>query len=249
MSEGVRCLAVIPARGGSKSVPHKNIRLLGGRPLIGYTIEAALNAPSVDRVLVSTEDEAISRIASELGAEVPFLRPRDLAEDDVPTWPVVLHAIEYLERVEEWFPEVIATLWPTTPFRSAEDIESGLALLLSSEADTVVALVRVEEKHPYWMKRLEGGRVVPFVEGVEQMVQRQDLPPLYVMNGGFTIRRRYVYDWLVKGETEYQREWTLGYVMDPMRSIDINNELDFLLAETVLEKCLSTPNPQRGGQR
>lgn len=249
MGEKVRCLAVIPARGGSKSVPLKNIRLLGGRPLIGYTVEAALNALSVDRVLVSTEDETISGIARELGVEVPFLRPRDLAEDHVPTWPVTLHAIEYLERMEGWSPEIIATLWPTTPFRSAKDIEAGITMLLESEADTVVALVKVEEKHPYWMKRLEGGRVVPFVEDVEGMVQRQDLPPLYMMNGGFTIRRRYVFDWLVKGETEYQREQTLGYIMDPMRSIDINSELDFLLAETVLEKCLSTPNPQRGGQR
>lgn len=247
MSELVRCLAVIPARGGSKSVPFKNIRLLGGRPLVGYTIEAALKTPPVDRVLVSTEDETISRIARELGAEVPFFRPRDLAEDHVPTWPVVLHAIEYLERVEGWFPEVIITLWPTTPLRATEDIESGIQLLLQSEADTVVALVRVEERHPYWMKRLEGGRVVPFVEGVEQMVQRQDLPPLYMMNGGFTIRRRVVYDWLANGEPEYKREQTLGYVMDPMCSIDINTELDFLLAETILEKHLRTRGLQVKG--
>lgn len=246
MSDLARCLAVIPARGGSKAVPFKNVRPLGGRPLISYTIEAALKARSVDRVLVSTEDETIAGIARDLGAEVPFLRPRELAEDHVPTWPVVLHAIQYLERVEGWSPDVIATLWPTTPFRSAEDIESGLALFLGSEADTVVALVKVEEKHPYWMKWLENGRVVPFVDGGERVFQRQDLPPLYMLTGGFTIRRRYVYDWLVHGEAEYQRERTLGYVMDPMRSLDINNELDFLLAEAMLERHLTILSEPEG---
>jgi CMP-N,N'-diacetyllegionaminic acid synthase len=247
MSHGARCLAVIPARGGSKAIPGKNIRLLGGRPLIAYTIEAARKASSVNRVVVSTDDEAIAAVAHEAGAAVPFRRPAELAGDDVPTWPVVAHAIAHYETHEGWRPDVVVTLWPTTPFRSTEDIEAGLALL-DAETDTVVAMTGIEERHPFWMKRLDDGWVRPFVPEAARLVQRQQLPPLYMMNGGFTIRRRHVFDWLAAGEAEYVRERTRGHVMDAARSIDINTELDFVLAETLLDRAPASFQCSPGGR-
>ncbi|HEX9660078.1 MAG TPA: acylneuraminate cytidylyltransferase family protein, partial [Rhodothermales bacterium] len=165
MTSSTRVLAVIPARGGSKGVPRKNLVQLCGRPLIAYTIGAGLSATSVSRLVVSTEDEEIASVARSLGADVPFIRPATLATDTAQSLPVVQHAIQAVEEVEGTPYDVIVMLQPTTPLRTAGDIDSAVALLLESGADSVVSVVDVGGHHPYRMKRIDDdGRLVNFVE-------------------------------------------------------------------------------------
>jgi len=234
-----KCVGIIPARAGSKGVPGKNLKLLAGRPLISYTIEAAIKASSLDRVIVSTEDKEIAHVAARYGAEVPFLRPKKLSHGDVPTWPVVKHAIDYMEKKEGYFPEVIATLWCTAPLRKAEHIDSAIKELVRTKADAIIGVCRIESKHPYLAKKIKNKKVSPLINSRLSAAQRQDLPEVYMMNGAFTIRKRHVYEWLKKGVTEYKKEKTVAYIMDPVSSIDINTKLDFILAEAVLERGLT----------
>ncbi|HLE57406.1 MAG TPA: acylneuraminate cytidylyltransferase family protein, partial [Rhodothermia bacterium] len=149
MTTSTRVLAVIPARGGSKGVPRKNLVQLCGRPLIAYTIEAGLSAKSVSRLVVSTEDEEIASVARSLGADVPFIRPATLATDAAQSLPVVQHAVQAVEEFEGAPYEVIVMLQPTTPLRTADDIDSAVTLLLESGADSVVSVVDVGGHHPY----------------------------------------------------------------------------------------------------
>ncbi|MEM2619603.1 MAG: acylneuraminate cytidylyltransferase family protein, partial [Candidatus Hadarchaeales archaeon] len=147
----ISTLGIIPARADSKGVPGKNIRSLGGKPLIAYTIEAALKS-DIDRVIVSTEDERIAKVAIEHGAEVPFLRPKELAADDTPSISVLIHALKQLAEKEGYRPDVVAFLQPTSPFRTQEHINAGLELLSKSEVDSVVGVCEVDaNSHPYFV--------------------------------------------------------------------------------------------------
>ena len=158
------CLAIIPARGGSKTVPHKNIKALAGKPLIAWTIETALASAAVERVLVSTDSQQIRDVACRWGAQVPFLRPDAYAQDDTPDLPVYLHALRWLAEHENYRPWAVAWLRPTTPLRSAADVDAAVQILAESDADCVRSVVAVEH-HPYWMKTLDGNRLQPFVRG------------------------------------------------------------------------------------
>src|SRR5262249_36192083 len=147
----MRILGLIPARGGSKGVPRKNIKLLCGRPLLAYTVEAALSSSFLSRVILSTEDEEIARVAQRFGVEVPFLRPQDLARDETPMLPVAQHALRFLEERDERF-DALCLLQPTNPLRSAEDIDACIQLLETSHADAVVTTLRVPAEHnPHWV--------------------------------------------------------------------------------------------------
>jgi N-acylneuraminate cytidylyltransferase/CMP-N,N'-diacetyllegionaminic acid synthase len=227
-------LALIPARGGSKGVPKKNTRLLAGKPLIAYTIEAALQSQHRLRVIVSTDDEEIAGIARTMGAEVPFLRPVKLARDETPTFPVVQHALQWLEQHEGYQPELVVLLQPTSPLRRAEHIDQGINLLLQTNADSLVSVCEVEHS-PYWMRILDSaGRVKPFVETKREFLRRQDLPPVYRLNGALFITRPII---IIK------KGYLLGddvraLVMAREDSIDIDDEVDFLLAELLLQRRL-----------
>lgn len=228
MSEVV---GIITARGGSKGLPRKNVKLLNGKPLIAWTIETALRSRSLNRVIVSTEDEEIAEISRRSGAEVPFLRPTQLAEDDTPTLPVLQHAVSWLESEEGYVPEVLVTLQPTSPLRRAEHIDQALSLLQQTGADSVVS-VCLAEHNPYWMKRLEGDRVYPFLNDVSNDLRRQDLPPVYRVNGAIYVTRSPV---LMK-ENRILGENTRAIVMDAESSIDIDTLLDFKIAEVLLKE-------------
>ena len=158
----MQVLAIIPARGGSKGVPHKNIRPLCGKPLIAWTIEVALACPTLERIIVSTDDLAIAEVARTYGAEVPFIRPAKLAQDDTPDLPVYNHTLMWLAENENYFPELVAWLRPTVPLRAVQDVEAAVALLQRSDFDCVRSVCKAEH-HPYWMKRLDNGCLVPFV--------------------------------------------------------------------------------------
>ncbi len=229
----MKVLAVIPARGGSKGIPRKNIRLLAGKPLINYTIEAALQSQYRLRVIVSTDDEEIANVARTAGAEVPFLRPAELARDDTPDLPVCQHALHWLMMHENYCPEVVVWLRPTSPLRTVQDIDAAVRLLVETGADCVRS-VCLAEHHPYWMKRLEGNRLLPFVEGVDESkyYRRQELPPAYRLNGAVDVTwcKRIVENGKLFGGD------MRGYVMPVERSVDLDSELDFALAELLLQR-------------
>lgn len=224
-------LSMIPARGSSKSVPRKNIRSLAGKPLIVWTIETALACPNLDRVIVSTDDEEIAQIASDHGAEVPFLRPAELAQDDTPDLPVYQHALSWLAEHEGYCPDVIVWLRPTVPLRAVEDVECAIEMLIRTGADCVRSIC-LTEHHPYWMKRLDGDRLVPFVDEIDESkyYRRQLLPPVYRLNGAVDVT------WCkaVMGKGLLYGGDVRGYVMPVERSIDLDSELDFALAELLL---------------
>ena len=162
-------LAIIPARGGSKGVPRKNIRPLGGKPLIAHTIEVALKTKEIGRVIVSTDDEEIRMVALGYGAEVPFLRPKELAQDDTPDRHYLVHALDWLRVNEHYIPDVVLLLRPTSPFRRVEHIERVLVMMKTMKADSIRTVTLVEgTQHPYWMYHLDdAGRARPFIEGIE----------------------------------------------------------------------------------
>lgn len=226
-------LAIIPARGGSKGVPGKNIRSLGGKPLIAWTIEAALGSSAPKRVVVSTDDEAIAQIARKHGAEVPFLRPSEIAQDDTPDLPVCRHALTWLMQHEHYRPDLVAWLRPTAPLRTAADVDGAIELLQKTDADCVRS-VCLTEHHPYWMKRLDEGRLVPFMEGLDEnkYYRRQLLPPAYRYNGAVDVVRCLS---IPTGNVLFGGVM-LGYVMPSDRSIDLDTEIDFALADLLIQR-------------
>jgi len=186
----MQILGVIPARGGSKSIPRKNLQRVEGRPLLAYVIEAARNATCLDRFVVSTEDEEIAEAARELGAEVPFRRPEELATDEVSIVPVVRHAMEMMDEAG-FRADAVLSLQATSPFLEGEDIDRAIETFERTGADSVASVERIEHGHPYWVKRLEGDRLLPFnASSDDSYLQRQDLPPAYILDGGIFVRRR-----------------------------------------------------------
>ncbi len=223
-------LGIIPARGGSKGVPRKNITPVAGKPLIAYTIEAALSTPSLDRVIVSTDDDEIGNVAREYGADVPFPRPPELARDDTLVLPVLLHALSWLSEHESYRPEYIMLLQPTSPLRAAEDIESAVNIAITTRADAVVSVSAVH-RHPYWMKRVtEDGRLTDFLPAEQIPSRRQELPQIYALNGAIYLSDTRV---LLERQTFYT-DRTYAYVMPPERSLDIDSPWELYLAELIL---------------
>ena len=191
-------LAVIPARGGSKAVPRKNIRLLNGKPLIAYSIEQAALAQTLTRVIVSTDDKEIAQVAKAWGGDVPFLRPAHLAQDDTPMLPVLLHALEYAEQDDGMQYSAVVILQPTSPLRTADDIDRSVRTLLSTGADTVVTICQVDKlSHPLLVQRIDtqdGNRLYPFWTGPEyerfSHANREELPPVVRLNAAvYAVRR------------------------------------------------------------
>jgi len=186
----MQILGVIPARGGSKSVKRKNLAPVEGRPLLAYVIDAARAATKLDRFVVSTEDEEIAAVAKELGAEVPFTRPQELASDEISIVPVVRHAMEEMDR-NGFRADAVLSLQATSPFLEGEDIDRAIVTLETSGADCVCSVEPIEHGHPYWVKKLEGDRILPFNDACDDSyLQRQDLPPAYILDGGMFLRRR-----------------------------------------------------------
>jgi CMP-N,N'-diacetyllegionaminic acid synthase len=223
----VKVLAVIPARGGSKGIPRKNIKILGGKPLIAWTIEAALKAPSINRLIVSTEDKEIAAVAKQFGAKVPFMRPLDLAQDDTPGIAPVLHAIEQLTDYD-W----VLLLQPTTPLRSVEDIEGIIQFCRDEAAPSAVSVTQVS-KHPFWMyQRDDQSRLQPLIPNRPEITRRQELPCAYALNGALYLAR---IDWLIQNQGFIGSE-TLGYVMPEERSVDLDTPKDWIWVEYLIER-------------
>lgn len=220
----VNVLGIIPARGGSKAIPRKNVVSLGGKPLIQWTIDAASRS-RLSRFIVSTDDAEIAQIAKSLQAEVPGLRPQHLATDDAKTIDVVQHVLEQSGPVD-----AVMVLQPTSPFRTSDDINACIEMLDTSDADSVISVVDVGGFHPARMKYLEAGELVDpiFAEAIENQ-PRQELRPMYIRNGAIYLTRS-----AAIRQGTFKGKKSLGYVMPVERSINIDDPFDLQLAVATL---------------
>ncbi|GFK94845.1 CMP-N,N'-diacetyllegionaminic acid synthase [Fundidesulfovibrio magnetotacticus] len=235
MSCSATAIAVIPARGGSKSIPRKNLADLGGRPLIAWAIRAGLDCPDVQRVIVSTDDPEIADAAREHGAEVPFLRPAELAQDDTPDAPVFVHLLQWLEENEGFRPDALVNLRCTTPLKRPEHVSAVLKLLFESGCDSVRTVDRIQGKHhPYWMfKQDEQGYAATFVDGIDlkRFHRRQLLPPAWSINALVDAMTASA----VLGPKPPYGERMRLLETDPLYSIDIDAPKDLLVCRALLE--------------
>lgn len=228
-----KSLAIIPARGGSKGIPRKNIKLLAGKPLIAWSIETARNTSCLDRIIVSTDDPEIAEVAREWGAETPFLRPESFALDDTPDKPVYQHALNWLAENEGYCPEIVVWLRPTSPLRRSENIAAAVEKLIDTGADWVRSVCLVEH-HPYWMYRLDGDVMQPLLPeiNIADYLRRQLLPPAYRLNGAVDVT------WtknIIEQEILYSGDMR-ALVMEADQSVDIDTPIDFVLAEAIISK-------------
>ena len=176
-------LGIIPARGGSKGIPGKNIRLLAGRPLLEYTVRAACASGVINRLILSTDSQEIAAVGHRLGVEVPFLRPNELAQDDTPMVPVLEHAVAFLEQTG-WSPEIIVLLQPTAPLRRPQHIVDAVSLLRAARCDSVVSVVEVPRHFsPDYVMKIEDGKLTHFLPESRHLTRRQEARPAYYRDG------------------------------------------------------------------
>lgn len=235
MIENEEIVAIIPARGGSKGIKNKNIKLLAGKPLISYTIEEACKSKYIDRVIVSTDDEKIVEVSLKYGAEVPFLRPKELAQDDTPGIEVILHAIKWLEEKENYKPKYVMCLQCTSPLRRVHHIDKAIEMIKEKQAPALVSVCE-SEVNPYWMKVMDkNNRLIDFIKTNANFYRRQDLPTIFRLNGAIYIAEREI---LLERKTWFLEE-TIGYIMERYSSIDIDDIVDFQFAEFLIKKGIS----------
>ncbi len=231
-------LAIITARGGSKGVPRKNIRPVCGKPLIAYSIEAALEIRNrLYRIVVSTDDAEIAEISRQYGAEVPFVRPSELAADKTPTLPVLQHAVRFVEEQDKIHLDWVLLLQPTSPLRRKEDILAALELAQLGGCDSVISVVQ-SPIHPLFMKRIGNGQLLPFSDVLveKEGTRRQEAqPPAYIRNGAIYLTRR---DVLIERNSIWGR-FIRPYVMPPERSVNVDSEMDLKLAELMLQSSVN----------
>jgi N-acylneuraminate cytidylyltransferase len=229
-------LAVVPARGGSKGIPRKNLAEVSGIPLVAHSIRHALASPSIGRVIVSTDDDEIARVAREFGAEVPFPRPAALAGDDVLDHPVFVHVLKTLRETSGYAPDLVVHLRPTTPFRRIEWIEESIALLAGRpDADSVRSVSRPSQ-HPYRIFRIQDdGFLQPLMaheHPVPFLLRRQELPPVYYYNCVVDVTRPATI--LDKGSMTGDR--MLPYILPEDEVIDVDSRRDLELAALFMDR-------------
>ena len=233
-----KVLGLITARGGSKGIPKKNIEHVGGKPLIAWTIEAALKSNVFDRVVVSTDNNEIASVAQKWGAEVPFIRPGRLSKDDSPHVDVLIHAINWLQEKEDYSPEFLMLLQPTSPLRTSEDIDKSFELAVDRKADYVIS-VQEALSHPYSVMQVaEDQKLSEFLmsSGDDASYQRRQVrPKFYSLNGAIFI---FKVDVLLTNKNTYP-ELTFTYVMPKERSLDVDTSWDLHIANLVLNHLYS----------
>jgi CMP-N,N'-diacetyllegionaminic acid synthase len=178
-----KILGIIPARGGSKGIPGKNIRLLGGKPLIYYSIHSAIESNIIDRLILTTDSSKIAEIGKNMGAEVPFLRPPNLAQDDTPMRPVIEHVVKFVDD-NGWIPDIILLLQPTAPLRQPQHIQLAVEMLLNLKCDSVVSVIEVPQHYsPDFVLKFDDGKLKPFIDDGEKITRRQDTRPAFSRDG------------------------------------------------------------------
>lgn len=234
MIDGKTVLAIIPARGGSKGVPRKNIREVAGKPLIAWTIEEAKKSKYIDRLILSSDDAEIIAVAKAWGCEVPFVRPAELAQDETPGIDPVLHALD-MQPGYDW----VVLLQTTSPLRSVADIDGCIETCAANRAHACVTVAEAEQS-PYWMYTLgSGGAMQPLIAKGKDFARRQDLPAVYALNGAVYVAQC---DWLRQHKTFVSGE-TLGYVMPRERSLDIDTELDLQILNIRYQEVKNATHP------
>lgn len=234
-----KVLCIIPARAGSKGLTGKNIKELLGKPLIAYSIKQAKQSKYIDRVIVSTESPEVAENSRQYGAEVPFLRPQELAADNSSIFDVLIHAIEWVERNENYVFDILVLLHANTPLRTIEDIDNCIQLLVEESADSVFSVTEAH-RNPYFnMVELQEGTKVRLVKEGNNYINRQDAPVVYDMNSS-------IYVWwkdILRQKKSPFLEKSRIYVMPKERSIDIDDALDFKIAEMLMKEDLSDDKP------
>lgn len=225
----MKILALIPARGGSKRLPGKNIRILGGKPLIVWSVDVAKDIPEICDILVSTDDLAIAEICKEAGAYVPWLRPARLATDTASSVDVALHALDWYEE-EKGVVDGVLLLQPTSPFRTRETVRRGIELLEKNRLQPVLG-VSPTHAHPMWTLRMEGEYLVPFMLEHGLDTRSQDLPPAYAVNGSFYLISPAE---LRAGRSFVGVKATPLLIESPQEALDIDTEWDFKMAVATL---------------
>jgi len=228
-------LTIITARGGSKGVPRKNIRSFAGKPLIAWTIEAVKQSSINARVVVSTDDPEIAAISKEWGAEVPFLRPEELACDTATSESVVEHALSWLAQNEGYHPDVTLLLQPTSPFRTGDDIDAAYTIMQQQSASAVVS-VTPNSRPVQWLRSIDKDGFLSDTCIGEHIGRRQDAELLYELNGAIYLIQT---DTFLKEHTFYP-EQSVPYIMPPERSLDIDSELDLLIADLLMRHYLQS---------
>src|SRR4051794_11613043 len=226
MIRSARVLALIPARGGSKGVPRKNVRRIGGKPMIAWTIEAARASCYIDRLVLSSDDQAIIDVAVKCGCEAPFVRPAELASDEADSMAVIRHALHALREPFDY----VVLLQPTSPMRRTEDIDGAIEHCVERGAPSCVS-VCAAEKSPFWMLRLDAQGIVHPLFPAEQIPhRRQDAPAVFALNGAVYVARTQH----LKGGGSFLASGAVGYPMPRERSLDIDTELDVAVVDFLL---------------
>ena len=225
MLENKTILAVVAARGGSKGVPRKNLKLAGGKPLIAWIIETAKKSSYIDRLILSSEDDEIIETAKMFGCEVPFVRPAELSKDDSSVSDVILHAVKHIPGFD-----YIMLLQPTSPLTRTKDIDGCIQHIIRNDFDSVVSITR-PEKSPYWVFSLEDTHHLKPIFGDEYLTKRrQDLPPAFIPTGAVYMAKT---QWFLMNRSFYGDN-TGGYMIPCERSLDIDTQLDFKMLEALI---------------
>lgn len=234
--KGLYCLAIVPARGGSKGLPRKNLAEVGGVSLVARAVRSAMESERCARVVCSTDDDAIAAEAIRAGGDVPFRRPAELAGDTAASLDVLVHAVHHVEGERGHHVDLVCLVEPTTPLRAAADVRAAVDLLVNADpsADSVVSLCEVSDAHPAWLRKIEGSYVRPYFAAIPEPRRRQDLasqPKPYRRNGAVYVMRR---DLLMERRTLYGPR-CLPYVMPAERSVNIDAPIDLLIARALWE--------------
>lgn len=234
MIDNKKILAVIPARGGSKGIPRKNMALLGGKPLIAWTIEQAQASEYIDRLIISSDDDELIKTAQSLGCEVPFKRPAAISADITPGIEPVIHAIKYFKSEYHY----TLLLQPTSPFRSKEDIDGSIELCHRARANACVSVVK-SDKNPYWMYTISSnGAMKQVVTNGKSYTRRQDYPIYYSLNGAIYLANS---KWIMRSRTFIYGK-TIAFLMPGERSLDIDTDYDLKIANLIKESEIDQKN-------
>jgi len=229
----LKILGITLARGGSKSVPRKNIRPILGIPLIGYTILESIKSKFLTRYIVSTDDIEIQNISLEYGAESPFLRPKEYATDTASSVEALQHAVDWIEREEGSKYDYIVEIMCTNPTKIVKDIDRCIEKLIDTDADSVIAVHRLEDHHPARIKKIENDRIVDFCIPEVSESRRQDLKPnAYIRSGSVYAVKR---DHLMNDGLRYGSQNSRPYILPNLRAVNVDTEIDFLIAEQIIK--------------
>ena len=228
----LRILGITLARGGSKSVLKKNIRPIAGKPLIGYTIDEALKSKYLTRYIVSTDDKDIKEISEKYGADVPFLRPKELATDTASSAAAIKHAVNFVEQEENCNYDFVIELMCTNPLKNVIDIDACIKKLIDTNADSVIAVHKLDDHHPARIKKIVNDYIVDFCVSEEPESRRQDLKPeAYIRSGSIYALKR---DHIIIEGLRYGSKNSRPYILPTERAVNVDTEIDFLVAEKML---------------